>query len=89
MLRPYVHDVISSPYIQDRWKVNKRLTLTLGLRMLYEPEPHATPGEDSAFNPALYSSTAVPIVNFDGTITPTPNYNPLNGIVQNGINGTR
>ena len=88
MLRPYVHDVISSPYIQDRWKVNKRLTLTLGLRMLYEPEPHATPGEDSAFNPALYSSTAVPIVNFDGTITPTPNYNPLNGIVQNGINGT-
>jgi hypothetical protein len=87
MLRPYVHDVIASPYVQDRWKATKRLVLTVGLRVLYEPQPHATPGEDSAFNPALYNAAQVPIVNPDGTVTPTPNYNPLNGVVLNGING--
>lgn len=87
MLRPYVHDVISSPYIQDRWKATKRLTLTAGLRVLYEPEPHATPGEDSAFDPALYNPAQAPIVNPNGTITPTPGYNPLNGVARNGING--
>lgn len=87
MLRPYVHDVIASPYIQDRWKATRRLTLTAGLRVLYEPQPHATPGEDSAFNPARYNPAQAPTVNPDGTITPTLNYNPLNGVVLNGING--
>jgi Carboxypeptidase regulatory-like domain len=86
-VRPYVHDVISSPYVQDRWKATKRLTVSAGLRVIYEPQPHATPGEDSAFNPALYNPAQAPIVNAEGTITPTANYNPLNGIVLNGING--
>jgi len=85
--RPYVHDVIASPYVQDRWKATRRLTLTAGLRVLYEPQPHAQRGEDSAFNPALYNPAQVPIVNPNGTITPTSNYNPLNGVVLNGING--
>ncbi len=88
MLRPYVHDVIASPYLQDRWKATRRLTLTFGFRALYEPQPHATPGEDSAFNPVKYDPAKAPIVNANGTITPTPNYDPLNGVVLNGINGT-
>jgi Carboxypeptidase regulatory-like domain len=85
--RVYVHDVIGSPYAQDRWEATKRLTLTGGLRVLYEPQPHATRGEDSAFNPALYNPAQAPIVNPGGTITVTPNYNPVNGIVINGVNG--
>lgn len=85
--RVYVHDVISSPWVQDRWNATRRLTLTAGLRILYEPQPHATPGEDSAFNPVLYNPAQAPIVNPVGTITPTANYNPVNGIVTNGVNG--
>lgn len=87
MLRPYVHDVISSPYVQDRWKPTRRLTVTAGVRLIYEPMPHATPGMDSAFNPALYNAAHAPIVNTDGTITVTPSYDPLNGVILNGING--
>ncbi|MGH9452814.1 MAG: TonB-dependent receptor, partial [Terriglobia bacterium] len=85
--RPYVHDVIASPYVQDRWKATRRLTLSAGMRVLYEPQPAAQRGEDSAFNPARYNPAQVPIVNSDGTITPTANYNPLNGVELNGING--
>ncbi len=85
--RPYVHDVIASPYVQDRWKATRRLTLTAGLRVLYEPQPSAQKGEDSAFNPALYNPAQAPIVNPNGTITATANYNPLNGVVLNGLGG--
>jgi hypothetical protein len=85
--RPYVHDVISSPWVQDRWKAKSRLTLSAGLRLVYEPLAHATPGEDSAFDPALYNAAQAPMVNPSGTVTPTANYNATNGIVLNGING--
>jgi len=53
-------DVIASPYIQDRWKVTKRLTITVGLRILDEPEPHATPDTDAAFNPTVYNPAQGP-----------------------------
>ena len=85
--RPYVHYVIASPYVQDRWKATRRLTVTAGLRVEYLPEPSPATGYDSAFNPALYNPKAVPIVNPDGTITPTASYNPLNGVVLNGVGG--
>jgi hypothetical protein len=85
--RPYVHYKIVSPYIQDRWKATRRLTLTAGLRIEYLPEPHAQHGYEGAFNPQLYNSSEAPIVNSDGTITETANYNPLNGVVINGVNG--
>ena len=86
-VRVYTHDVISSPYVQDRWKITQRLTATIGLRILYEPQPHATRNTDSAFNPALFNPAQAPINNPDGTITLTPGYNPLNGIVINGVGG--
>jgi Carboxypeptidase regulatory-like domain/TonB-dependent Receptor Plug Domain len=85
--RPYGHYPLVSPYVQDRWKVTHRLTLTVGVRVMYEPEPHAQTDYISAFNPALYNPAAAPIVNADGTITPTANYNPLNGISVNGVDG--
>ncbi len=84
--RPYMFGNIASPYVQDTWKIKKRLTLNYGVRITYMPVPHATLAE-TVFNPAVYNPAAAPIVNPNGTITPTANYNPLNGLIQNGVNG--
>jgi hypothetical protein len=84
--RPYMFGNIVSPYVQDTWKVRKNFTLNYGVRITYMPLPHATLAE-TIFNPAVYNRSQAPIVNADGTITPTANYNPLNGLIQNGVNG--
>src|SRR5947209_5687442 len=78
---------IMTPYVQDTFRVTKGLTLNLGLRFMYMPLPHDQPGYGSAFDPTKYDRSKAPIVNPNGTITITPNYDPLNGLVFNGVNG--
>jgi hypothetical protein len=85
--RPYIHGAMFSPYIQDTFRLNKKLTLNYGLRIMYMPLPHAQPGYATAFDPRKWSISKSPIVNTNGTITVTPNYDPLNGLVFNGQNG--
>ncbi len=86
-MRPYMYYPMVSPYFQDQWKISRRLTVTMGLRILWEPVPHTTPGYDSMFNPATYNPGQAPIVNANGSITQTAQYNPTNGLIANGING--
>jgi hypothetical protein len=85
--RPYIHGKILAPYIQDTWKVSKHVTVNYGLRITYMPLPYAQNQFESMFDPATYNIAQAPIVNAGGTITPTANYNPLNGIIVNGENG--
>lgn len=85
--RPYVHYKIVSPYAQDRWKINRKLTVTAGIRLEYLPVPHPQRGYETIFDPARYNPANAPIVNNDGTITPTATYDPLNGLIFNGVNG--
>jgi len=85
--RPYSQYPLFSPYVQDRWKVTRKLTVTAGMRFLYEPEPHAQRGYVTMFDPTKYDPAHAPIVNADGTITPTTDYDSLNGLVFNGVNG--
>ena len=85
--RPYSQYPLVSPYFQDRFKVNRRLTLTVGLRVLFEPIPHAQSNYATVFVPSKYNAANAPIVNADGTVTATPTYDPTNGLIANGVNG--
>ncbi|HMD87185.1 MAG TPA: carboxypeptidase regulatory-like domain-containing protein [Terriglobia bacterium] len=86
--RPYDHYPIFSPYVQDRIKVTRRLTLTAGFRWEFIPRPHAQTGYDSIFIPSDFNPANAPIVSPTGLITATPNFDPLNGLVRNGLGGT-
>ena len=85
--RPYIHGIISSPYFHDTWRIKPRLTLNYGLRLMYMPLPNIQVGYGSLFDPSKYNRAKAPIVNSDGTITPTAGYDPLNGLVINGQDG--
>ena len=87
VFRTYNHWRLYSPYFEDRWRVTKRLTLTGGIRYLWTNSPTIQKQLATNFVPSLYNPAHAPIVNPDGTITRTPNYDPLNGLVYNGVNG--
>ena len=76
-----------SPYFQDTYRVSKKLTLNYGLRIMYMPLPHDQEGYAHGIRSRKYDRSKAPIVNANGTITLTPNYDPLNGLVFNGLNG--
>ncbi len=85
--RPYDHYHIVSPYVQDQVKLTRHLSVTLGFREEFIPRPQAQVGYDSYFNPAVFNAADVPTVSPTGVITATPNFNSLNGIILNGVNG--
>jgi hypothetical protein len=86
-VRPYIHGQIVSPYIQDRIQLSRHVTVTVGTRISFMPLPHPQTGFEANFDPATYSLAQAPIVNTNGTITLTPNYNPGNGMIIDGVNG--
>src|SRR5579884_2177355 len=86
-VRKYIQYPIVSPYVEDQWKANRRLTLTAGLRFFYMPFPHAQRGYMDDFDPVVFNPANAPIVSPTGILTPTPTYNPANGIIFNGENG--
>ena len=83
-IRSVQHYPIVSPYFEDRWKANRRLTLTIGLRYAWSPIP-TFKNVVTNLIPSLFNPADAPIVNPNGTITATPTYNPLNGLVFGGV----
>jgi len=83
-IRSVQHYPIVSPYFQDQWKANRRLTITLGLRYAWSPIP-TFDNVVSNLIPSRFNPANAPIVNPDGTFTKTPTYDPLNGLVFGGV----
>jgi hypothetical protein len=87
-IRKHIDYPIDTFYVQDRWQATRRLTLTLGMRWFYMPEPHEQVAGEVVFDPALYNPAKAPMVATGGGLTLTPSYDPANGFIYNGVDGT-
>jgi hypothetical protein len=83
-------------YVQDDWKALPRLTINAGVRYSFFQQPKAYGYTLGSFAPSFYNPTQAATIDSNGNIcqtapcpgggTPNPNYNPLNGIIQGGLN---
>jgi len=85
---------IFEPYIQDDFRVTKRLTLNLGFRLsvfgTWWEKNHLVGNWDAnAYNPATAPQIDVTgnLTGQQGALIPVPGKNPYDGIVQCGVNG--
>src|SRR5947208_2717284 len=76
---------IVEPYFQDDWRINKRLTLNLGLRVSLYGTYRERYRQAFNFDPTAFVAANKPGFNGDGSLnTGAGTGNPLNGFVQCG-----
>jgi hypothetical protein len=68
-------------YLQDDWRVNRKLTLNIGARLFIIPFTHVDGNLQSSFLPSRYDLKKAPGIDSSGALIPGANYDPLNGIV--------
>jgi len=64
------NNVSWAAYIQDNWRVNRRLTLNLGLRWDGVPHTYEANNRMGNFYPNLYNPANAALLNPDGSINP-------------------
>jgi len=64
------NNVSWAAYVQDNWRVNRRLTLNLGLRWDGVPHTYEANNRMGNFYPSLYNPADAALLNPNGTINP-------------------
>ncbi|WP_263353177.1 TonB-dependent receptor [Acidicapsa acidisoli] len=85
-ITPDLHYINSEAYVQDDWKINRRLTLNLGVRWSRFPSATDVKNTLNNFDPRLYNSANAPVIdpttgNFDPTQTALIPATYTNGII--------
>ncbi len=94
-LTPSVQNNSIEAYVQDDWKATRRLTLDIGVRYSYFPQPVDKNHQLTTFDPTLFKPANAPTIDTSGNLcipgapctggtVPNPTYDPLNGISING-----
>jgi hypothetical protein len=78
-----VHATVISPYVEERYKLHRNLTATVGIRFSHLPLPQTAAGTETIFESSAYNSANAPTVSTTGKITST-SYDATNGLVTNG-----
>ena len=73
-------------YGQDDWRVSRKLTINLGVRLFVMPAVHEEQNRVDSFLPSLYNPAQAPALTSAGVLVPTPGYNPTNGLAMAGQN---
>ena len=64
---PHLRYINFETYVQDDWKVTRKLTLNLGMRYSYFPSPTDSNNTLVNFDPVLFNASLAPTINADGT----------------------
>ena len=81
---PFLHYTNFEAYVQDDWKVTRRLTLNLGVRYSYFPSPTDSKNTLLNFDPAVYNLANAPTIV---TTPSTPNGSFASGNAATYANG--
>jgi hypothetical protein len=89
ILKYYNRYKIVEPYFNDDWRVNKRLTLNLGLRVSLFGTYRERYRNAFNFNPSAFDAANQPTFDANGNLAQNTagTANPLNGVVQCGGKG--
>ena len=74
------------PYFQDDWRITKKFTVNVGLRISMFGTYHEKYHQAYNFDPAVYSASTAPQIDSSGNLIPGSG-NPFDGIVQCGVGG--